>query len=391
MINLIIFIISIIFVGAYAAFEISYVSLDKIKIQDAIPLSRLDFFVKREREVIISILIGINIFSVLAATTLTNYTRKLGFSSNYAVLASGLVTTLIIVFLGEIFPKSYAISRKTKIIKSLNTLIYTTYFSFFPIVKLFDSILRMSFARVGREKLSLEEEIEKYADDKGLESEKLLLLKKALKFYDLSAEDIMISTKNFPFWSIDTPREKILENVKNLSYNKILLYQNTIDNIVGLIHIKDLILAEESDIKRYLRPYSTVYSDSPLHKVVEEIKSKQTTVSIVINEYGATVGVITIETILRELLKYFEENGEYGNILPGEIRISELRERGLEFEEGDYSTLAGLIIKEAGERIPRVGERFKIGNYEVEIIDADDKGIKKVLIREKHEADNSRI
>ncbi len=388
MINLVVFAISILFVAAYAAFEISYVSLDKIKIQDSIPSSRLDFFVKREREVIISILIGINIFSVLAVTTLTNYTRRLGVSSNYAVLASGLVTTLIIVFLGEIFPKSYAISRKSSIIHSLNTLIYTTYISFYPVVKLFDYVLKMSFARVGCGKLSLEEEIEKYADDKGLESEKLLLLKKALKFYDLSAEDIMISTKKFPFWSIETPREKILENVKNLTYNKILLYKNTIDNIVGLIHIKDLILAEESDLARYLRPYSTVYSDSPLHKVVGEIKSKQTTVSIVVNEYGATVGVITIETILRELLKYFEEEGDYGNVLPGEIRISELRERGFDLEEGDYSTLAGLIIDKAGGRIPKIGEKFRIGNYKIEIIDADEKGIKKVLIRYSHETDS---
>lgn len=388
MINLVLFIISIIFVAAFAAFEISYVSLDKIKIQNVIPPSRLNFFVKREKEVIISILIGINIFSVLAATTLTNYTRQIGISSQYAVLTAGLITTLIIVFLGEIFPKSYAISRKSQIILSLNTLIYTTYLSFFPIVRLFDYILKMSFTKVKSERISLEEEIEKYADDKGLESEKLLLLKKALKFYDLSAEDIMISPKKFPFWPLNTPREKILENVKNLSYNKILLYKNTIDNIAGLIHIKDLILAEDSDLDRYLRPYSTVYSDSPLHRVVEEIKSKQTTVSIVVNEYGATVGVITIETILRELLKYFEEEGDYRNIFPGDVRISELRERGLDFEGGDYSTLAGMIINIAGGRIPHIGEKFNVGNYEIEIIDADDRGIKKVLIKERHETDS---
>ena len=390
MINLLIFLISIFFVAVYAAFEISYISSDRINIQDAIPTSRLNFFVWRDREVVISILIGINIFSVLAATTLTNYTRKAGFSSNLAVAASGLITTLVIVFLGEIFPKSYAISRKFSVIKNFNFLIYFTYLMFYPLVKFFDFALKLSIARVKSDLVSFERELEKYAEEKGFEKEQLLLLKKALRFYDLDAEDIMIPTHKFPFFPVDTPREKIIENVRKLHYNKVLLYKNTIDNVLGLIHIKDLILGEGNpvEVERYLRPFAIAYSDSPLHRVVEAIKEKQTTVSIVVDEYGSVIGVITIEKIIGELLKYFEENERSGNIYSGDTRITELRERGIFIEEGDYSTLAGLIIDRL-ERIPEPGEEVEIDGYIFKILEADTKGIKKVLIKEKHETDST--
>ena len=390
MINLIIFLISIIFVAVYAAFEISYISSDRINIQDAIPPSRVNFFVWRDREVIISILIGINIFSVLAVTTLTNYTRKTGFSSNLAVALSGLITTLVIVFLGEIFPKSYAISRKFSVIKNFNLLIYFTYLGFYPVVKFFNFALKLSIAKVKSERVSFERELEKYAEEKGFEKEQFLLLKKALRFYDLDAEDIMIPTHKFPFFPADTPIETIIENVRELQYNKVLLYKNTIDNVIGLIHIKDLILSEgnSSDIEKNLRPFAIAYSDHPLHRVVEVIKEKQTTVSIVVDEYGSVIGVITIEKIIGELLKYFEETEQNGNIFSGDTRISELRERGIVIEEGNYSTLAGLIIDRL-ERIPEPGEEVEINGYIFKILEADTKGIKKVLVKEKHETDSA--
>ncbi len=387
MINITLFLVSIFLVAVYAAFEISYVSSDRINIQDVIPRRRLDFFVKKERQVIISILIGINIFSVLAATTLTHFTQGMGVSSNLAVVASGAVTTLLIVLVGEIFPKSYAISRKMEVINRFNNLIYITYLFFYPAIRIFDYLLKLSFASVKSEKLSLEEEIEKYAEEKGLESEDLLLLKKALKFYDMNAEDIMIPVNRFPFFSVDTPAEEIINRSRKLPYNKVLLYKNSIDNIVGLIHIKDLLLAEGTEIERYLRPYVTVYSDSPVHRIVEEIKSQQTTVAVVINEYGSTVGVVTVENIVRELLKYFEEEEKKDGIYSGDTRINELREMGIDVEEGDYSTLAGYIIDKLG-RIPESGEKVVSGNYEFVVIEANEKEVKKVLIKEKNEPGN---
>jgi putative hemolysin len=388
---LILFILAIVFSAIFSGFEIAYISLPKGKIGIYFR-GRLERFLSKYPErVLTADLIGNNLSNVTAAITLTEYMLSMGKSLETAVGTAGIVVTLFILIFGEILPKSFSRTHSVLIVRSFAYLLFGIYILSLPIVKIFETLLyRTILARDGRRKRGREELellILRGQEEGILRTGEGRLLRGALHFYEITAGEIMKPRNEIFALPVDLSPDEFWKEARKSPTLRIPVYRSNLDNIVGIVHIKDLFLALEKrlEIRQIIRPIAFSYRDWSLDKVLREIRKRGTTVSVVVDEYGGTAGILTLGAILEALLNALEYEKEFeaeeGVILPGDIKIDYLRKRGIELPETEKETVAGLILERMG-RIPVKGEVIVIGRYRFEIVDSDEKEIHRVFMRE---------
>lgn len=339
--------------------------------------------------IISSILIGTNLACIGVGVLNVSLNLWIGWS------------ILLLLVFGEILPKLYAFSYPHKVINAgIKTL---TFFSriISPVAKAlvdisvyFTSIFLKE--RAENPFFSKNELSEFISSDVIFDSEEKFMYSNMLELAEKRVYDVMIPKEEIVAVDINLSLEEIMNKLSNTKFSRIPVYDKNLDNIIGIIYVKDLIVALQNKelfvINDLLRKAYFVVDTARIVDVLKKFKQGQHHMAIVVNEYGATVGLVTIEDIIEEIvgeiydeydliqqnIKLIDENTY---IISGDENISTVEQTlGIELADEEVGTIGGYVATKVGY-LPSVGEKFVFDNLEVEILDGTEKVIKKLKVK----------
>jgi CBS domain containing-hemolysin-like protein len=238
------------------------------------------------------------------------------------------------------------------------------------------------------------------AQQKGfVDSSSREMIENILEFTHILVREIMIPRTEIVAVSTEATIEEIIKEVIETRHTRIPVYRGTIDNIIGILNVKDLLtfwskqITKEDILTCLTKPYY-IPETKNTHLLFYELKENKKHIAIVIDEYGGTSGLVTLEDLLEEIVGEIsdEQNGDtvVGGISPlpdgsvivdGRTEIEKIEENlNINLKKGKYETLSGLILNST-KRIPLTGEKFQIEGLEISIENADERSIKKVKIK----------
>ena len=341
--------------------------------------ARVNKILDNYSKMISTILIGNNIVNLTASSLATTLAMRI----NLAVgIATGILT-IVVLLCGEIVPKTWAVLCSEKLALSYCNIIYLLMQVLTPVIIVVDllshGIMKLLHIDPNKKASAMtESELKTYVDvsheDGVIESEERKLIYNVFDFSDAHAKDIMIPRINMVTVSLDATYDDVLAVFRDSMYTRLPVYEDDKDNIIGLINIKDFILTEDQSafhVGNILRDAYYTYEYKKIADLMYEMREKTTNVSFVLNEYGATVGMITLEDLLEEIVgeirdEYDEEeeqivtdaDGSY--IIEGQADLEDVEAKlGIEFECEDIDTLSGFMIYKLG-KIPDDGENFEV-------------------------------
>jgi Mg2+/Co2+ transporter CorB len=349
--------------------------------------------------------IGLVISAILACATILNaltvaVTTKL-FSEilgNYAIILAPIVTSVLIVLFAEVLPKMLTISNPEGMLLPSAYFIKYTHLALKPLnniigfmAKHLISLLKFSSNSKNNEyENSLDELRGAIALHKGIDTEDTKkekeMLQSVLDLGTIQVGTVMIHRKNVTMMSADEKIDKLFEQVMNCPFSRVPLWKDNIENIVGILHIKDLIKAMKNPasdkidimdiaIKPWFIPENKTLLDQ-----LQSFKTKHEHFAIVVDEYGCFMGIVTLEDIIEEIVGNIEDehdlvhltgireqdDGSY--IVDGSVNIRDLnREIASNFRSDIAATVAGLVINSIGI-IPEVGQTFILYGYRFEVL-----------------------
>lgn len=350
-----------------------------------------------------AILIGNNVVNLSASSLATSLAIE-RFNSAGAGIATGILTLLILIF-GEITPKSLATIHAEKLSLYYSGIIYFLTQLLTPVIfvinKLSLGILRLFRINPNAKLHSMTENelrtfVEVSHEEGVIESEERKMITNVVDFGDSIAKDIMVPRIDMEFASIDLTYDELVDTFAVEKFSRLPVYSETRDNIVGIVNLKDLFFYQDSKedfkIEKILRePYFT-YEFKKTSELLIEMRKDSIAMAIVLDEYGATAGLITLEDLLEEIvgeirdeydddeedcIKIISDN-EY--IADGNTRLDEINETiGLNIESDDYDSIAGHIISLL-DHLPEQGESVTDGNVSYTVDSVEKNRIDKVHI-----------
>lgn len=328
-----------------------------------------------------AILIGNNIVN-LSASSLTT-TIAIGFGADIAVaIATGIITILILIF-GEITPKTLATIHAEKL-----SLLYAYPIHFImtlvtPISAVINMMARVIFfiLRVDpneKPEAITEEELRTMVDvshESGvIEEEEREMIKNVFDLGDARAKDVMVPRVNVVFADVESTYDELIDIFREHKFTRLPVYEDMTDNVIGTINMKDLLLydtTKEFHIQEFLRDAYFTYEHKNISELLVEMREASYNIAIVLDEYGETAGLITLEDILEEIVgEIHDEYDEYEEdellkrindfeyILEGSISLDDLDDRlELKLESEEYDSLGGFIIERLDHH-PEVGDEI---------------------------------
>lgn len=333
-------------------------------------------------KMISTILIGNNIVNIVASSLATTLALQIHLMVG---IATAIITVVVLLF-GEIVPKTWANLNNEKISLLYSGIIYGLMHILTPVIfvvdKLSSGILHLLHIDPNKKASTMTEtELKTYVDvshENGvIESEEKEMIYNVFDFSDALAKDIMIPRINMVTISVEASYHDVLEVFRESMYTRLPVYQDDKDNIIGLINIKDFILnADQSDfsVRSILREAHYTYEYKKSADLLLEMREITTNVAFVLNEYGAAVGMITLEDLLEEIVgeirdeydadeeEYIQEIGERTYLVEGSMKLDDIND-ALDTDLGseDYDSIGGIII-EYLDRLPEDGEEVELDN-----------------------------
>ncbi len=355
-------------------------------------------------KMISAILIGNNIVNLTASSITTMLATRL-FGSMGAGIATGILTLLILIF-GEISPKTLASLHAEQI-----SLAYAGIVSFFmklltPLIFLMNtlSMVFLKLLRVNPNDSNLvmtENELRTIMDvghESGvIETEEHEMINNVFDFTDAEAKEIMIPRIDMTFVSVDATYQELLSIYRETRYTRLPVYEESNDNVIGILNVKDLLLCEDQDtfsIRDIMRDPFFTYEHKNTAELFSQMQESSINIAIVLNEYGTTAGLITMEDLLEEIVgeihdeyDYNEEEdlfpiNEHEYLAQGSMNLEDLCDAlDIHLESEDYDTIGGYMIGLL-DHVPREGEAVTAPDGTVLRVDKMDKNrIEKLYIR----------
>jgi CBS domain containing-hemolysin-like protein len=333
-------------------------------------------------------------------------------------LAFAAITILHIVF-GELAPKSIAIQRSDKTTLLVAYPLRFFYILFKPFIWLLNGIatfiLRLMNIRPvhGNEVHSSEELrylVEQGKETGTIEEENYTIIQNAFDFQERTARQIMVPRKQLIAIDVTDFNERMLEKVLDAGYSRIPCYEENLDKVTGLVYLKDILMElrkkRKPEIKSLLRPVIAIPETMPIGRLLKDFQKKRQQMAVVLDEFGSTKGIVTMEDILEELVGEIQDEFDnessfletIGNSIfraQADASIHDLNKElphALE-EDGNFETLSGYILFHRG-RIPETGETFEIGRYEFRVLRKMRNSLQKIqlrLIPEKGESESGAV
>ncbi len=331
-----------------------------------------------------AILIGNNIVNLSASALMTVFVTDL-FGSFAIGIGTGVLTLVVLIF-GEIVPKTIATAYAENISLWYSGTIVALMLVMTPISFVINGfatvILRLLHVDTANRQAMTENELKTYVDvsheDGVIESGEKEIIYNVFDFSDAVAKDIMIPRIDMSCVSTGASYSEVMKLFKENMYTRIPVYdESDQDNIIGLINVKDLILLEDRDgfkIKDHLRKAYYTYEFKKTADLLVEMREKSQNVAFVLSEYGSTVGMITLEDLLEEIVGEIRDEYDSDEInhirhidgrhfmVEGNMKLDDINdELGTELDSEDYDSIGGLMI-EALDRLPRYGETVTLRN-----------------------------
>lgn len=392
--------------GIFSASEIAIFSVSDSKLRALVKKKKkgakeLQTLKKDPKRLLITILIANNLVNIGASVLATVIAINL-FGSYGVGIATGVMTFLILVF-GEITPKAYATRHAPSLSLILGRIIKALMYPLYPVIIILEAITNV-FLKGGkfysRQPLVTEEELKAMVElsVKGGEVEKSEkeMIENVLQFNDITAEDVMTPRIEMNCLPCTMTLKDALKQIINWQYSRIPLYKKTKDNIVGIVHIMEILEAlnkgrQEAKLKILSRKPFFVPEHKVISQLFREFQEKQVHMAIVVDEYGGTAGLVTVEDLLEEIVgeisdEYDVDKKHIKRInrklieVSGQAGVREINKM-FRMKLGGKKTdnISAFIFKKL-RRIPKKGEHFKVGSAMFYIDRCTGKRIKRVLI-----------
>jgi putative hemolysin len=353
---------------------------------------------KNPHRLLTTILIGNNVVNVAASALATQLTLQV--FANYAIgLATGVMTFLILVF-GEVVPKSVATRNNVLIAQIVIFPLYWFSLVCRPVVFFLDFIPKIT-GRIQKTPAVTEEElitfVEVVREEGEIKEEEQKLIHRIFEFDDTNASEIMTPRADMFVIQADEPLN--LEIIADSGFTRIPVIENTIDNVVGILNVKDVLAYQAKnnntpEVRQIMRPPYFVPEHKKLDSLLQQFKKRKNHLAIVVDEHGGVSGLITLEDALEELVGEIRDetdkeerlitkrkNKEW--IVMGKTEIEDVNEviRMNIPESNEYDTFSGYVLEQIG-RIPSVNEEFTLGNFSVIVHSMEGNRIREYIVRE---------
>lgn len=351
-----------------------------------------------------SILIGNNMVNIGASAIATSLAIQI-WNKKGVGIATVFMTVVILIF-GEITPKSIAVEFSEKIALKITPFMRMLVKIFTPIVMIFNLITKLFLKLFGDDVKSkkpfiTEEElktmVEVSTQEGVLESDEKEMIDNIFEFGDLRVSDVMVQRMDIMSIDVNEDFNAVVKAFGPKKFSRLPVYEDTIDNIIGVLYAKDLFFISEDErkkfnIKKYMRTPIFTYEFIKISDFFKEMQGEQVHMAIALDEYGGVAGIITMEDIIESILgdindEYdvdddseivFVKDNEY--VIKGNVRLEDINETvGTNLESEDFESIGGLILGYLG-KLPKTGEVIKYGNLKFVIEKVDKSRIMKVRL-----------
>ena len=344
-----------------------------------------------------TILIGNNIVNILMASIGTVlFVRHYGDAG--ATISTVVVTVVVLVF-GEISPKSVAKDCAERFAMFSAPILRVFLFVLTPLNFLFSlwkKLLAKVFRLNGESKMSQEELlmlVDEVQQDGSIDKNEGELLKNAIDFSEQQAQDILIHRVDLAALPITASKEEVAALFTQTKYSRLLIYQDSIDHILGTVHQKDFYVGcgiTEKPLEEIIVPPLFVLENEPISRLLKTLQKAKTHVAVVVDEYGGTCGIVTMEDILEELVgEIWDEHDEIEVFIRKTGANTFLVDAGMDFDEfaayfqlkadSEMTSVSGWVMEQFG-RVPESGERITAGPLDVLVTKVDNHRIEEIQI-----------
>ena len=344
-----------------------------------------------------TILIGNNIVNILMASIGTVlFVRHYGDAG--ATISTIVVTVVVLVF-GEISPKSVAKDCAERFAMFSAPILRVFLFVLTPLNFLFSlwkKLLAKVFRLNGESKMSQEELlmlVDEVQQDGSIDKNEGELLKNAIDFSEQQAQDILIHRVDLAALPITASKEEVAALFTQTKYSRLLIYQDSIDHILGTVHQKDFYVGcgiTEKPLEEIIVPPLFVLENEPISRLLKTLQKAKTHVAVVVDEYGGTCGIVTMEDILEELVgEIWDEHDEIEVFIRKTGANTFLVDAGMDFDEfaayfqlkadSEMTSVSGWVMEQFG-RVPESGERITAGPLDVLVTKVDNHRIEEIQV-----------
>ncbi len=397
-------VILIAFSAFFSATETAYTSVNLIRIKNlAKDGNKKAKLVERLSEnydrLLSTILIGNNIVNILSSSLATVlFTGLLG---NMGVTVSTVVMTILVLIFGEITPKNVAKERPEKFalmvskpISFFETLMTPFNYLFGLWKKLIDKLVKSDDGGgiTEEELITIVDEAESGGE---IDSEERDLIKSAIEFNDRQVEDILTPRIDVCAVELGTDRDEIIDTFLDTGYSRLPVFKDTIDNIIGVIHQKDLFHQMQKGgtekIDDIISPVNYILPSMCVSDLIKSLQKSKNHFAVVVDEYGGTEGIVTLEDVLEELVgEIWDEHDKFVEIfkklsdgvyeIHGSADLEDFMELlGKEPEEDDPNTVAGWVMEKLA-RMPELGDNFEYEGHKILVTGMENRRVEKIKL-----------
>ncbi len=405
--NVIIILLSLVFSAFFSGMEIAFVSSNKLRleldIKQGYMTSRvISIFTSRPGDYIATMLVGNNIslviYGILMAILLEPLISHYTSSESTILIIQTIISTLIILFTAEFLPKTIFRLSPNTALRAFAIPVLVFYILLYPVTKLTIAIsgfILHNFMRVPRNKKAhpnvfgkidldnLVNESNAERDQQADPEQEIKLFQNALDFSNVKLRDCMVPRTEIVAFDESVSMEELQSKFIETGLSKILIYRKSTDNIIGYINSKEL-FKNPSDLQSMIMSLPIVPETMPANKLLQSFIKDHKSISVVVDEFGGTSGIVTMEDILEEIIGEIEDEHDTSELTEDKLNEQEyifsarheidyLNEKyRLNIPElDDYETLAGLILFHY-ESIPKINDRIHIEGFVIRILDVSE-------------------
>ena len=402
--SIIIIVLMLLLSAFFSGMELAFLNKNRLKLEIDRKQNRMfdfiaDLFARNQGQYITTILVGNNITLVIYSMCMSQLIRGIAYMAGWQDIYSHgsfvletVIPTIIVIFVAEYLPKSVVRGNPNFYYRFFSPVIYIFYIVLYPIARL-TTLLSYGLLRiVGRKPAEVEpkmvfdkSDLESLLDANNAEPQaetetEIKMFQNALDFADLRVRDCMVSRVDVEAVDIEeTTLEALTERFVESKYSRIFVYRQTIDDIIGYVNSKSL-FTEPTNLEQVLMKVDYVAETLPLQQMLEQFIKRKSNVAVVIDEFGGTAGIISLEDVLEQIFGEIEDEhdedeliehqlSEDEYILSCRLEVEYLNDKySLGIAESDeYDTLAGYIISRYGE-LPSAGEEMEFDSLHIKIM-----------------------
>lgn len=408
MLLIVLIIILLLFSMFFSASESAFLSINKLRIRflrskKNVKAERVGKLLDKKEKLLNTVLIADNIVNIAVSSILTSLALSIFGSSGVGIATVG--ATVLLLLFGEITPKTIAVAHPEPIAFAFSRFISFFVYLFTPIVYIFTqisrAIMRLLRIPIRQDAVSVTEEeiktlIEVGEEEGVVEEGEKKMLHQVFKFTDLCAKDIMIPRTSIETLSIEASYADIITLAKKTNFSRFPVYGKDIDDIQGILYIKDFLFNLESiqnfSIRRFLREPVYIFETKNINTIQHILREKNQSLAVILDEYSGTAGLLTIEDLVEEIFGGIQDEytvpgkaklikiDEHAVIIDGATRLIDLSERlQIPLVCEYYDTIGGYITEKIGD-IPEKDSYIIEGGFRFTVLEVEERHITKVKI-----------